>query len=225
MSACAASVAVARQHFDQLARTVLKSCERFICRDRDFEDLRQEGLGRTWEWYSRQVAGGSVPDTALVVHACRLAMVNRGRSLVGHNHRPHRDVFDRQGVDLELRRLDGIPDADDDPPRGHDPTIGFARLGIRDPNDHVISAIDLAAWLDSLASVDREMVEMRGAGHDLVAIGKATGRSTAGVFRRVRSLGVDLAAQAGLDVPLPSRRRRSPSSSGGPAPAQIGLGP
>ena len=57
----------AQQQFDALVRTALKPCERWICRDRDFEERRQEGLGRTWAWYSHEVAQGRVPDVALVV--------------------------------------------------------------------------------------------------------------------------------------------------------------
>jgi len=89
----AESVASARKRFDYLIRTVLKPCERFICKDHDFEDRRQEGLGRACSGYSRRVALGHEPDIALVVHAARLAMVNRDHSLSGHEHRPRHDVY------------------------------------------------------------------------------------------------------------------------------------
>jgi len=201
----------AQRQFDHLARTALKPCERFICRDRNFEDLRQEGLGRAWEWYSRQVASGHTPDTALVVHATRLAMINRDHSLVGHEHRPRRDVYDRQGIDVELRRLDGYEysDDDDDSRREQDRDVGRARLGVRDPSYNILSAMDLESWLGELAHDDREMVELRGAGFGLEEIGKATGHSVAGVFRRTRQLGSELAERAGLDVVAKKRCGRT----------------
>ncbi|MBI4917364.1 MAG: hypothetical protein HY825_16110 [Acidobacteria bacterium] len=190
----------AQEQFAFLARTALKPCERWICRDRDFEDRRQEGLGRCWEWFSQQVAGGHQPDTALTVHACSLAMRSRGRTLVGHEHRPHHDVYDRQGRDLELRRLEPAYDHDDrDDGTAEDPTVGLARLGVRDPTDNVNSALDLESWLDALPTVDRKMVELRGEGYGLAEIAEATGRSVPAVFRRTRHLGHDLALRAGMD--------------------------
>ncbi len=193
------ALAEAQRQFDQLARTALKPCERWICRDHDFEDRRQEGLGRCWEWFCRQVTAGVAPDTALVVHACRLAMVNRSRTLVGHEHRPRHDVYDRQGLDLELRRLDGVRDHDDDDDRREeqDPALGLARLGVANPEMNLLSAMDLDDWLDSLTPADRELVEMRGAGFGYEEIANGVGRSVAGVFRRLRQLGEQLAPRSG----------------------------
>lgn len=207
------SLAAARRQFETLARTALKPCERFICRDRDFEDRRQEGLGRCWEWYSRQVASGAVPDTALVAHATRLAMVNRDRSLVGHEHRPRHDVYDRQGRDVELRRLDMFRDHDDDERRHEDTTLGLARLGVRDPTEHLVSGMDLETWLGVLADDDRELMELRAAGFGFKDIGKATGRSTSGAFCRARQLGGELAERAGLRVRVNGRGRLPGSST------------
>ena len=58
----AAAVGAARQRFEELVRTgVFKPCERFVCRDRDYEDRVQEGLGATWRWYSQEAAVAHVP--------------------------------------------------------------------------------------------------------------------------------------------------------------------
>ncbi|MBN1774741.1 MAG: hypothetical protein JXB32_26015, partial [Deltaproteobacteria bacterium] len=188
----------AQRQFDHLARTALKPCERWICRDADFEDRRQEGLGRCWEWYCKQVIAGTVPDTALIVHACSLAMKNRSRTLVGHEHRPRHDVYDRQGLDLELRRLDGVRNYDDDDDRHEeqDPALGLARPGVANPEMNLLSAMDLDNWLQSLTSADRELMEMRGAGYGYEEIGVAVGKSTTGAFRRARDLGSQLADHA-----------------------------
>jgi hypothetical protein len=208
-------LAAAQQQFDALVRRgVFKPCERFVCRDRDYEERVQEGLGLTWTWYRQQVAAGTVPDVALVVFAARRAMVNRGRTVVGHEHRWHDDVYDRQGIEVALLRLDGVHDHDDDDDqREQDPSLGLARLGVSNPETNWLSAMDLDTWLGELAAEDREMVELRGAGFGLADIGRATRRSVAGVFRRTRQLGHDLAERAGIELEQGSGTRRAPPSA------------
>jgi DNA-directed RNA polymerase specialized sigma24 family protein len=198
-----AVIAAARKRFDDIIRSgALRVCERTVHYSYDREDRVQEGLASAWRWYAKQAQLGNTPDTALVVHACRLRTVDRGRRFVcGDRARWSADVFVQQERGLELRRLDGVHDHDDDGEHHEeDPSLGIARLGIANPETNIASALDLSSWLNTLASTDREMVAMRGAGFKLEEISKTTGRSVAGVFRRTRQLGLDLAQRAGIEV-------------------------
>jgi len=215
----AALLAAAQQQFDSLVRRgAFKPCERFVCRDADYEDRVQEGLGAAWRWYSQQVALGNEPDVALAVHVVHLRTVDRSRRFVSHGRRSCLDVYDaseRQGHGVELRRLDGVHDDDDDDDDGRheqDPSLGLARIGVNNPETNLVSALDLTSWCSTLASADRELLALRAAGHGLEEIGKATGRSVAGAFRRARQLGFELADRAGLEV-LATRGRRPSHAS------------
>ena len=198
-------LAVAQQKYDALIRRgVFRPAERFVCRDRDYEDRVQEGLAAGWRWYSQQVALGREPDVALAVHAVRLRMVDRTRRFVcGDRTRWRSDVYEAQGRDVELRRLDSVmhDDGDDDETR-EDQSLGLARLGLNNPEANVISELDLTDWLETLPTTEREMLELRGAGYGLAEIAKATARSVAGVSRRTRQLGEQLALRAGVVIPL-----------------------
>ena len=212
------SISVARERFDDLVRVgALRVCERTVYYAADREDRLQEGLAQCWAWYRQQALLGRTPDTALVVHACKLRTVDRSRRFVaGDRARWRCDVFEQQGRGIELRRLDGIHDrdVDDDDDCREDPSLGIARLGLNNPEANLLSALDLSAWLESLPSTDREMLAMRGHGYGLAEIGDATGRSVAGVFRRARQLGYQLAERAGIKVmPTPHMRRESSSAT------------
>jgi hypothetical protein len=194
--------AIARSQFDAMVRRGLfRACERFVPYGPDHEDRVAEGLAMTWCWFERQVVAGRRPDVALVRHVARRRMVDRSHRFLGGDHRPRRDPFDRQGLDVEMRRLDAIAEHDDEgDERREDPFVGLARLGVQDPTANLLSAMDLDAWLDMLASADRDLVELRGAGMTFKEIGKATGRSLTGAFHRARRLGCELAQRAGLSV-------------------------
>ena len=195
----------AQREFEALVRTgVFRACERAVCYAPDREDRVQEGLAFCWEWYLGQVVLGRQPDTALAVHAARLRTIDRSRRFAGRDRsRWREDVFEAQGRAVELRRLDAIHDGnrdDDDDRRDEDAAVGLARPGIRDPSTNLLSAIDLGAWLEMLASADRDLMELRGAGYGFEEIGKAIGRSTVGAFRRARQLGSELAERAEVTV-------------------------
>ena len=197
------AVEAARVRFEEIVRAgALRVCERAVHYAVDREDRIQEGLAFAWQWFARQATLGRIPDTALVVHVCRLRTRDRGRRFVpGDGTRWGEDVFVQQERGLELRRLDGVHDHDEDGEHHEDdPSLGLAIPGRCNPNDNLISALDLATWLDSLPTVDRAMVIMRGDGHRLEEIAKATGRSVAMVFRRTRRLGYQLADRAAVDV-------------------------
>lgn len=209
----------AQQQFDSMVRSgIFRACERFVPYGPDREDQVAEGLAMTWQWFQREVARGRRPDVALVRHVARRRMVDRGHRLLGHEHRPRHDVFDRQGRDVELRRLEMFRDGDVE--RGEDPGLGLARLGIQDPTEHIVSGLDLGNWLDNLDATDQEALLLRQAGFGLVAIGKATRRSASGVFGRLHRLGEDLARRAGLELPVGADNTRLPAAlpATGPSP-------
>jgi hypothetical protein len=198
------TLAAAQQKFETMIRAgVFRPVERFVCRDADREDRIAEGLAFGWRWYSQQVALGNDPDVALAVHVVRLRTVDRSRRfLSGDRARWRDDVYQQQGRRIELRRLDAVPDRDDDDDDRHDqdPAVGLARMGVADPTTNVLSAIDLGDWLGTLADSDRELLKMRAAGFGLAEIGRVTGRSTVGAFRRTRLLGFELAERAGVEI-------------------------
>jgi len=199
-----ASLDDARRRFDALVRRgVFRPVERFVCRDRDADDRMAEGIGACWAWYAREAALGHEPDVALCVHVVRLRALDRSRSVVPRGRRPALDAYDAAGrpsCRVEMRRLDEVRDDDEDQERREDPSLGIARIGVANPEPNIASALDLSSWLDALASADRQMIEMRGAGFKLAEISKTTGRSVASVFRTTRRLGLDLAERAGVEV-------------------------
>ncbi len=198
------ALAVAQESFDALVRRgALKAAERFVAYAADREDRIAEGLAHAWAWYRNQFLEGHVPDLALVRHVVNLRTADRSRRFVaGDRTRWRSDVYEAQGRDIELRRLDSVLDDDgDDDERHEDPSLGLARPGVRDPSDNVISELDLASWLEALPATDREMLELRGAGYGLAEIAKVSNRSVARVFRRTRQLGEQLALRAGVVIP------------------------
>ena len=209
------AISAARERFEDIVRSgALRVCERGVYYAHDREDRVQEGLAAAWQWFSQQAALGRTPDTALVVHVCRLRTKDRGRRFVsGDGTRWGEDVYVGQERGLELRRLGGVHEHDDDDDRHEeDPSLGLAHLGVLDPSTNIISALDLVAWADTLPVDDRKMLKMRYEGHDLAEVGKVVGRSVAGVFRRTRELGVELAERADVDVTRARWRRRSCAS-------------
>jgi len=217
----ASSLAAAQRGFTEMYQTgVFNPVQRFVCRDADAEDRVQEGLASAWRWYAKQVALGREPDVALAVHVVRLRTVDRSRRFVcGDRSRWRNDVYEQQGRDIELRRLELQDDRDDEHERYQDPTLGLARLGVPDPAVNIVSAMDLCDWLDSLDEADREMLGMRGAGYGLKDISGATGNSVAKVFRRARELGHELAERAEVEVVV----NRGRSRAGGVADVGAGV--
>ena len=211
------AISAVRERFEDIVRSgALRVCERAVHYSTDRDDRVQEGLAFAWQWFSQQAMLGHTPDTALLVHACKLRTKDRGRRFVcGDRSRWQNDVYNRQGRGTELRRLDGVADLrDDDDQDRHeeDPSLGLARMGINNPERNLLSAMDLVAWTDTLSPSDQRMLEMRYQGHGLDEVGKVAGRSVAGVFRRCRQLGLELAERAGVEI-FPTRRGRPRCSS------------
>jgi DNA-directed RNA polymerase specialized sigma24 family protein len=192
----------AQKQFEALIMSgALRVCERAVHYAHDREDRVQEGLAFAWAWYSQQAARGNVPDTALVVHVAKLRTRDRTRRFIrAEGARWGEDVYVQQERGIELRRLEAVHDHDSEEERHEDHSLGLARLGVGNPESNVVSAFDLVAWTDNLSSDDRQLLARRYEGFGLEEIGKETGRSVAGVFRRARQLGLELAARAEVEV-------------------------
>ncbi|MBI5488782.1 MAG: hypothetical protein HY905_15715 [Deltaproteobacteria bacterium] len=196
------ATSAARDQFESIVRSgALRVCERAVYYSNDCDDRVQEGLAQCWAWFRQQAMLGHTPDVALVVHVAKLRTKDRGRRFVsGDGTRWGEDVYIQQERGVDLRRLDGVPDHDDDDERHEDRSLGLARPGIASPEANVLSAMDLGAWFATLSATDGDMLELRYEGFGLEEVGKATGRSTVGVFRRCRRLGVELAERAGISL-------------------------
>ncbi len=200
-------LSAARQRFEEMVRAgTFKPAVRYVAGAHDREDRVAEGLAHAWRWYRHQALQGHVPETALVRHVIALRTKDRRRRFVsGDLTRWREDVYERQGTDIQLRRIDEVSD-DDERERREDRCVGLARPGATNPTTNIVSGIDLDSWLDDLGTDDRKAVTMRGEGYSLGEIGKATGRSAATVCRRVRALGGELATRAEAAVPSGASR-------------------
>lgn len=186
---------------------VFKPCERFVCRDQDYEERVQEGLGLTYRWYAQQVAAGTTPDLALTRHACHMRMIDRSHRLDSGDRRHWTsDVYAMQGRrGVELRRLQLVDDADDR--LEEDPHLGLAEPGAQDPSEKMNSALDLEAWLKQLSADDRRLLAMKQAGYGLEAIGKKLKLTSATTWKYGQQLGHDLAERAGITIEKKRRER------------------
>jgi hypothetical protein len=68
--------------------------------------------------------------------------------------------------------------------------------------------VDLRDWVRTLPPADRQLLEARFAGNTLAEIAASTDTSISWVFARLRRLGTDLAARAGVS-PAPSAPPRA----------------
>jgi hypothetical protein len=205
---CAPYAARARRDFEALIRRgVFKPVERFVCRDLDYEERVQEGLGLTYRWYEQQVRLGKTPDVALAVHACRMRTVDRSHRLdSGDRRRWTSDVYHRQGRGgVELRRIQQV-DVEDDLVEQDEP-VGLAEAGCQDPRQKLDSALDLDAWLQQLPARDRTLLGMRQAGYGLVEIGKRLRTTSSTVWKHAQDLGHELAGRAEVTIRTKRRRR------------------
>ena len=174
------------------------------------EERLQEGISLTWRLYHDRFVdrGEVVPDAVLVV-ACRRRACERHRSVVVANGKARsRDVFDHRNFvagHVRLLDLDGILDdeAHPDGDREINTAIGFAQPWLADPTTKIVSAIDLEAWLDGLAKVDRRVVELRGAGCSIDEVAADAKVSSSTVKDRLKRLGRDLSNRMREEVAAP----------------------
>lgn len=175
----------------------------------DPEERLAEAVAMTFEMFQRYALRGVLLPDAILVHHCRLRATELGRAFVRGGQRK-RDVLDPRNYHegrLELLHLDSLP-APDGGCRGEEDAalvVGLADGLAQDPTPMLIGAIDLGRWVRSLSAGDRALLALRAAGHTLAEIGEAQGASTSKVFARLRRLGTELAARAGVTIPARPR--------------------
>jgi hypothetical protein len=174
------------------------------------EDRMQEALSLTWEMYrDRIVNRGLVLDDGILVHACRQRAVDLARSFVrADGTRRLADAMDPRAYQrgrVEVLRLDSWVE-DDSENESHPHQIGFSEELCQSPERKLNSAIDLEDWLDGLSARDYSLMEGRMAGYELERIGHDLGYSGPTTYRRIRKLGLELAARAGVHIDVKNRR-------------------
>lgn len=177
------------------------------------DDRLAEAVGQTWAMAARKAALGIKMDNALLVHAVKLRAIDHRRQLP-RGGQPRRDVLHFANfIDgkVVVHRLDGLLDEDGDFTSEGDTELQSAWLAATsaDPATALASAMDLHDWVAGLPPADRKLLEVRFAGNTLAEIAEAHGLSISSVFSRLRRLGADLAARAGIS-PGPRGRRRAP---------------
>lgn len=194
---------IERGAFDRLRRYVTTT---------DQDDRMAEAIGQVWAMASRKAELGIRMDNALVVHAVKLRAIDHRRQLA-RGGQPRRDALHFSNyVDgrVEIHRIDGLLDEDGNFTRECDNVLQVAWLAATslDPADQLASAIDIDAWLTSLDDEDRDLLAGRLAGFSLQELASRSDRSITSVFQRLRDLGSDLAAFAGIVVEKKKRKPR-----------------
>lgn len=177
------------------------------------DDRMAEAVGQVWAMAARKAELGIKMDTALLVHAVKLRAIDHRRQLA-RGGQPRRDALHFANfVDgkVVVHRLDGLLDEDGFYLGEGDTDLQSAWLAASsaDPGDTLASAVDLHDWVGTLPPTDRELLEARFAGDTLAEIAASTDTSISWVFARLRRLGADLAARAGVS-PGPSAPARAP---------------
>ena len=173
------------------------------------EDRMQEGLALTWEMYQRYaLEKGVVLDDAILVHACRQRAVDLSRQLVRDGKRRINDAMNERAYHtgrVEVLRLDAWTE-DDSEDEDHPNQIGLAEELCQSPEHKMNSALDLEEWLGELSGRDYSIMQARMAGYSLPRIASDLGVSTSTVFKKAKTLGLELADRAGVHVDLEKPR-------------------
>lgn len=179
------------------------------------EDRLSEGIALTFELFAQHARRGVKLDDALLVHHCRLRAADPGRHLVRGEHSAL-DVLDPRPYltgQVEVVHIDGLPDQDGGFPGEEDGgvVVGVADGLAQDPTASLVSAIDLGRWAATLPERDRALLVARYEGRTISEAGAAIGASTSRAFARLRQLGQELAARAGVTIARKARKARVPS--------------
>jgi len=210
----------ARSRFTQMYRAgAFRPVARFISDKSNEEDRLADSVAQVFEMDATYAARGKVLAPALLVPACLLRAIEPGRRFVKTDAQPARDVLDQRNFSngkVEVHRLDGLLDPDSGSFESEgDRALELAlhsRL-VEDPTMKLNSAVDLAAWLDTLAAEDVTLLVLRQSGYTLTEIAAATDSSTSKVFSRLKALVNELAERAGLTAAKKPRKPRTPKLS------------
>lgn len=210
------SSALARESFGEMVKKgVFNPVRRFINADED--DRMQEALGLVFEIFEAKAKRGEKMDPALLVHAARLRAVDLSRHLARGTH-SIKDPLEPRAFHtgrVELLHLDGLPDEDGDFTDEGDPALelGLLQHLSTDPEEKLNSALDLESWVASLGAKDVELLALRLMGNTIEETATAVGVSMTCAHHRLRTLGYELAARAGIVVVKKPRKPRTAKSA------------
>ncbi len=191
---------------NKVRRGIFNPVARYVTGFVDPEDRLQDAIAQTWQLYRRNAEAGRILDDALLVHHCKLRAIDPARSIVPADGIRCQDVYDsraHKNGTVEVLRLQTD--------NGDSEAIGLAAEDQAAPERRLLSAIDLEAWVDDLDEADKKLVGYKHLGMSTADVASETGSDYWHTYRRERQLGHELAARAGLGVPM--RRTRSASNS------------
>ena len=200
------------EQFSRLMRKgAFNPIRRFIT-GADADDRLAEGIAMSFEAALRKADQGVQMDDALVIHAARLRAIEIRRQFV-KGGQPRRDALHRANFTdgrTEVLHLDGLEDEADGWPREGDVglQIAWAAALTHDPCEKIHSALDLDAWLTDLGDGDRAILGDRLAGMSLQEVADRADISLTAAFQRLRRLGEQLAAHAGIEIAKKKRKPR-----------------
>ena len=192
---------------DKVRRGIFKPVARHLTDETTAEDRLQTAICLTWEMFSRYAAEKNVVlSDGLLVHSCRQRAVDLNRDFVPATgtHCRNQDALDprayRDGK-VEVLHLDGFEPSDcRESDRGVE--IGYAEAMALRPERRMNSAIDLETWIDQQTSTDQLILEKKMEGYTLEQIGYDLDLKSTQVFYRAKTLGLKLAARAGVHIDL-----------------------
>jgi hypothetical protein len=203
---------IVNEQFDRLMRKgAFKPILRFVT-GADAEDRLAEGIAQTFELAQRKAARGELMDDPLVVYAARCRALDIRRQFV-KGGQPRRDALHRANYTdgrTEVFHLDGFEDETDGWPREGDVglQVAWAAALTLDPCEKLHSALDLGAWLSTLADSDRALLSDRLTGMSLQEVADRAELSLTVAFQRLRRLGEGLATHAGIELAKKKRKAR-----------------
>jgi hypothetical protein len=192
------------EQFDRLMRKGAFRPALRLVTGADAEDRLAKGIAQTFELARRKAERGERMDDALIVCAARLRATDIRRRFA-RGGQPRRDaVHPANYTDgpTKVLRLDGFEDESVGWPGECDAGLQAAWLAATSvgPGEKLAAAVDLDTWLAGLAAAGRELLAGRYVGLGLPELARAHGRSISWAFARLRALGRELAARAGVAV-------------------------
>ena len=196
--------------FEELFKAGLfDSVRRTLTNEVEADDRMAEGVAHAWREYRRRAERGQDTDPALLKHICRQRAQAIGRRIVCDRTWRCRDAYDARAYrdgHVALLRFTGLADDRDD---DQEQTLVEASMQRRqDPEDWLISALDLEAWIADLTPEDRGLIFNRMSGSTLSEIATELHVDTSTACKHIHRLGLDLAERAGVEIRKSNRGRK-----------------
>jgi len=209
-----------QQFSDKVQRGIFKPVDRFISDRNEAEDRLQDAICATWQTYSRYITEkGKVLDDALLVHACRLRAIDRGRRFVGANGTFNRnqDVLDprvfQSGLATVLR-LDW-EDIDEGRDGRRSEEVSLAREVADNPEERWYSALDLQSWVGDQPFRAQGILARKMQGSTTKEVAHELHLPYMVTWRKEKALGAELAARAGVRIEGTRRRQGGTAARAG----------